>query len=85
MGSKATLEIEQSATVGGERPRREQVRHAIERRLLYDRIERLERELEREQRRREQIVDQYERLLEAREAATVRKTGAESGLLNRLF
>ena len=83
MSSDATRETEQSPSVGIERPRFD--RHGqlgnLERRLLCQRIAQLEQELERERKRRKQIVEQYERLLD--ESKT--ETRSENGLLNRLF
>lgn len=53
----------------------------VERRLLCDRIAALERELARERRRREQVVDHYERLLERER----RDENEPSGWLRGLF
>ncbi|WP_226011436.1 hypothetical protein [Halomicrobium salinisoli] len=53
---------------------------ALERRLLCERIAELERELQRERERREDVVEQYERLLREREAAD-----DGDGLLSGLF
>jgi len=53
----------------------------VEREILCNYIEELEGELVRERKRREQVVDHYERLLE-----TERRTENESvGLFDRLF
>lgn len=53
----------------------------VEREILCDYVETLEQELVRERHRREQVVAQYERLLEAE-----RQSNTESpGLLGRLF
>jgi len=70
-------------TVGIERPRIDHSERLerLERRVLCRRIAQLERELTRERKRREQIVEQYERLLD--ESKT--ETGSENGLLERLF
>ena len=67
--------------VAVERPRSKMVRYAIERQVLCDRIDQLERELARERRQRQQIVEQYERLLREKEAAVE----SEAGLLGDLF
>jgi len=79
--------MESDPTPGGgspvavERPRSKMVRYAIERQALRDRIDQLERELAHERRQRQQIVEQYERLLREKEAAIE----SEAGLLDGLF
>jgi hypothetical protein len=69
--------------VGIERPRIDHSERLerLERRVLCRRIAQLERELDRERKRREQIVEQYERLLD--ESRT--ETRSENGLLDRLL
>jgi septin family protein len=81
MASDATTSPEDGPLVAVERPRSETVRYAIERQILCDRIEQLERELAQERRQRQQIVEQYERLLQEKEAAIQ----SEAGLLDGLF
>lgn len=89
MSSDATPETERPPKVGIERPRfdgtvlvrRNDGLARLERRLLCRRIAQLEQELSRERARREQIVEQYERLLS--ESRT--EPNAEAGLLDRLF
>lgn len=81
MASDATSSLDDGPLVAVERPRNELVRYAIERQVLCDRIDQLERELAQERRQRQQIVEQYERLLQEKEAAVQ----SEAGLLDDLF
>jgi hypothetical protein len=81
MASNATSSPDGGPLVAVERPRSKMVRYAIERQVLCDRIDQLERELARERRQRQQIVEQYERLLREKEAAVE----SEAGLLSDLF
>jgi len=67
--------------VGIERPRTDPVQYEIERQILCDRIDELKRELECERRQRQQIVEQYERLLDEQRE----KTAGVDGLLEGLF
>ncbi len=55
----------------------------VERRLLCERIEALERELIRERRRRDQIVAHYERLLEAERRGGERRGADQQGAERR--
>jgi hypothetical protein len=81
MASDATSSLDDGPLVAVERPRNELVRYAIERQVLCSRIDQLERELAQERRQRQQIVEQYERLLQEKEAAVQ----SEAGLLDDLF
>jgi len=81
MSSDASFEVEDAPTAGIERPRRGRVQQ-LERQVLCERIEQLETELAQERRRREQIVEQYEQLLDERNRE---HTDRDRGLLDRLF
>jgi len=81
MSSDASFEVEDAPTIGIERPRRDRVQQ-LERQVLCERIEQLETELAQERRRREQIVEQYEQLLDERSRE---HTDRDRGLLDRLF
>lgn len=83
MAPDASLETNRRPAVGIERPRTGQVHHEIERQILCDRIEELERKLREERRQRQQIVEQYERLLTERGSKP--SDEADGGLLERLF
>ena len=81
MSSDAPLKLDDSPAIGVERPRRDHARFELERRVLYERIEELERELRMERHQRRQVVEHYERLLAEREVESAERTG----LLSQLF
>jgi len=81
MSSDAPLKLDDSPAVGVERPRRDRARFELERRVLCERIEELERELRTERHQRRQVVEHYERLLAEREVESAERTG----LLSQLF
>jgi hypothetical protein len=85
MSSDGPLTLDDPPAVGIERPRHDHARFELERRLLCERIEELERQLCEERHQRRQVVEHYERLLAEHDAEQGGQTTEETGLLSGLF